>query len=52
MAKTFYTRKEANTFLKSQHPGQRLEIFRFTKKRWPKRKKRYFVGTYIEWLNV
>lgn len=59
--KTFYTRKEAKEYLKKKfgfttftqengHPGG-YGVRRLSKKLYPRRKKRYHVGTYMDFLN-
>lgn len=58
--KSFYTLKEANAYLKKIDPQGRnsgpdslgtLAVRRMSKKLYPRRKKRYHVGNYMEWLN-
>jgi hypothetical protein len=52
--KSFNTLKEARVELKkreARRPQRDLEIRYLSKKAHPRRKKRYHVGTYLEWLN-
>lgn len=60
MAKFFYTRKEAIAELKKRYPHLEdpntncdgVSVRLLSKKIWPRRKKRYFVGSYLDWLNI
>lgn len=51
--KTFHTLKEANAYAKQKNERTTLkvEVRKLRKKLYPRRKKLFHVGTYLDWLN-
>lgn len=50
--KVFYTLKEARVYqVKQKEKGENVDIRKMSKKIHPRRKKRYHVGYYMDYLN-
>lgn len=53
--KSFHTKKEANEHLEKvknrSFPGSDLQVRKMSKKLFPRRKKLFHVGTYIDFIN-